>query len=59
MNAKPTQLTTTELVHGIKMKEVKLQRQEVESDEAHVYGSEVAQLASDDELNFPEELGLD
>ena len=59
MNAQPTQLTTTELVQGIRMREVKLMKQEVESDEALVYGSETAELGKDEELEFPEELGLD
>ena len=59
MKAQPTQLTTTELVNGIRMREVKIQRQEVESDEAQVYGSEVAEPSSDQEFDFPEELGID
>ena len=59
MKAQPTQLTTTELVNGIRMREVKIQRQEVESDEAQVYGSEVAEPSSDQEFDFPEELGMD
>ena len=59
MKAQPMQLTISELINGIRMKEVKFQRQEVESDEAQVYGSEVAEPGSDKELDFPEELGMD